>query len=275
MDLPFNAVAPLARDIVDGNMLQSPFVLVDVGVQGGHSPRWDVFGDLLIVHGFDPLPEVIEALRMDNAGNPKRAYYDIALSDANEGRRFFVNPEDACSSSLFSSRENDEELWVDSARLDGMVPRPVPQPDFIKIDVEGAERFVLDGAAETLKRVIGVEIETNFNASEVYPLGHFPTIHGQLNAVGLRLIDVAFDRDEDGRLSTFNALFCRDVTEEVHHPDNYANPALPLDVDQLLKLAVIFESYNLEPLAMEAAAWAGYSRPPPPHHKRHWLRRAL
>jgi hypothetical protein len=54
---------------VSTGILQTPFVLIDVGVQGGEHPRWHRLGDYLVVHGFDPIVQCIERLRRQNAGD--------------------------------------------------------------------------------------------------------------------------------------------------------------------------------------------------------------
>ncbi len=240
MELTFNREAKRQE-------LQSPFVLVDVGVQGGHHPRWDLLGEQLIVHGFDPLAEALAVLQEGGPRYLRRVYHEVALGSHTGTEPFFVNPDDLCSSSLFSARPSDVRRWVALRRLDDLIAEGVvPQPDFIKIDVEGAERFVLEGAHEALRNVLGVEVESNFNVSPTYPKGHMPTIHDKLCAVGLRLFDIVADRDDRGRPSTLNLLFCRDPVEEEEHPENYVAAPPKLTEDQLLKLAVIYDLYGFK-----------------------------
>lgn len=241
MDLTFN------REAKPPQGLQSPFVLVDVGVQGGHHGRWDIFGEQLIVHGFDPLIEAIDKL-LPFSIRRRREYHSVALGNRTENTvKFFVNLDDLCSSSLFSSRPDDVGRRVLMARLDDLIAEgTVPQPDFIKIDVEGAERFVLEGAHDALRNVLGVEVESNFNVSPTYPRGHLPTIHDKLCVAGLRLFDIAFDRDSQGRLGTLNVLFCRDPVEEEEHPEHYVTAPPKLTEGQLLKLAVIYDLYGFK-----------------------------
>jgi hypothetical protein len=62
MELAFNQNAELTKWVVREGLLGEAFVLVDVGVQDGESERWDALGDLLVVHGFNPIAEVVQSL---------------------------------------------------------------------------------------------------------------------------------------------------------------------------------------------------------------------
>jgi hypothetical protein len=74
--------------VVKAGLLREPFVLVDVGVQGGENPSWHRLGDYLIVHGFDAIEEAIDQLRKRTDGVPHR----IAAGNADEERVFHFNP---------------------------------------------------------------------------------------------------------------------------------------------------------------------------------------
>ena len=63
MNLFTNANAEFTDWVVKAGFLREPFVLVDVGVQGGESPSWHRLGDYLVVHGFDAIEEAIDQLR--------------------------------------------------------------------------------------------------------------------------------------------------------------------------------------------------------------------
>ena len=66
MDLHLNYAAPFTRWAVERGLMHQPFVVVDVGVQGGENPRWHVLGDHLVVYGFDAIEEVINDLQRQN-----------------------------------------------------------------------------------------------------------------------------------------------------------------------------------------------------------------
>jgi hypothetical protein len=74
--------------VVRKGLLESPFVFIDVGVQGGIHPRWLHLGPSLRVYGFDPLEETIGPLTRLNL--PNHTYQAIALGDADGERDFFV-----------------------------------------------------------------------------------------------------------------------------------------------------------------------------------------
>src|SRR5262249_56978790 len=87
-----NANAEFTDWVVKTGLLREPFVLVDVGVQGGESPSWHRLGDYLIVHGFDAIEEAIDQLRKRTGHVPNRYYHRIAAASADEEPVFHFNP---------------------------------------------------------------------------------------------------------------------------------------------------------------------------------------
>ena len=74
MELHSNTGAHFTRWVVRRGLLEKPFVLIDVGVQGGEARRWQALGDHLVLHGFDAIEEVIEGLKSQNLSHPRRHY---------------------------------------------------------------------------------------------------------------------------------------------------------------------------------------------------------
>lgn len=126
---------------------------IDVGAHGG-----DVLADLLRVapHGhhlaFEPLPHLAEQLQRRLPQVDVRA---VALSDAN-GTADFAHVVDRPGWSGLRARPTPdgaaariETIAVPTQRLDDALP-PGYAPALIKVDVEGAELQVLQGAEQTL-----------------------------------------------------------------------------------------------------------------------------
>jgi FkbM family methyltransferase len=282
MDLPFNTAARFTRWIVKTGMLREPFVVIDVGVQGGENPRWHLLGDHLVVHGFDAIEEVIQTLRRANAANESRHYHFMAIGDADEKRTFFVNSSDLCSSSFFQQGPDrfstlgnrvEQARSVPMRRLDTLLAEgTIPIADFLKVDVEGFEKYVLLGAQDFLGSILGVECESNFGVSPTYPDSHLGTLQHLLLKHHLLLFDLNFnriprvsfqealarkglppvvDQASVGKPATLNVLFCRDAIDDADRAENYTTPSRPLNIDRLIKLAVIYELHGLNDIAID------------------------
>src|SRR6266851_1349458 len=116
MDLHFNRDPAFTRWIVAAGALQEPFVVVDIGVQGGENPRWHLLGDHLVVHGFDAISEVVENLRRENATRLNRHYHCLAAGSEDGQREFYFNATDPCSSSFY--QQGRDRFQPDGARVE-------------------------------------------------------------------------------------------------------------------------------------------------------------
>jgi FkbM family methyltransferase len=101
---------------------------------------------------FEPIPALAARLRTEF---PTVDVREVALSDHSGTSEFVHVLDDAGYSGLreqeYPREMRTERIQVQVERLDDCLPEGY-QPDFIKIDVEGAERDVLAGALATISR---------------------------------------------------------------------------------------------------------------------------
>ena len=281
VELSFNLSAAFTQWVVEEGHLQEPFVLVDVGVQGGEQARWQQLGDHLVVHGFDAIEEVVHQLNERSSGRKNRHYHWIAAGAVDEERPFYFNPANPTASSMYQQGESRFDVvsgqrsrMVPVRRLDTLFAQGViPRADFLKVDVEGFEKDVFLGARQLLSAgVLGVETESNFGISPTYPKGHFATLHEMLLEHHLLVFDIGFNRiprssfqralvrsgrkavrrqDRIGKPATVDILFCRDPIDEADHAENYSTSCAPLSIDQMVKMASIYELHGLNDIAMD------------------------
>lgn len=105
---------------------------------------------------FEPLPDLFEGLSRRYANDRRIQLYNIALSNEKGQTAFnYVVSNPAYSGlrkrSYDRKDELDETIQVESGLLDEILPDDIPI-DFIKIDVEGAEYLVLQGAEKTISK---------------------------------------------------------------------------------------------------------------------------
>ena len=281
MDLAFNHNAKFTKWVVSRGLLTEPFVLIDVGVQGGEHIRWRALDDYLIVHGFDPIEEVIQELAEANKGRSNHHYHCMAVGNADGEQKFYFNTVNPTASSMvpkptgwFGVETVEQHRMVPIRRLDSLLAEGViPMGDHIKIDVEGIEKDVLLGAHDLLGGgVLGLDAETNFGISPAYPKSHFGALAEIALENHLVVFDLAFNRfprasfqqaligeglqpiieqDAVGTPATVNVLFARDLTGEVDHPNHYQTPCRPVSVNQLIKSIIIYELYALNDVALD------------------------
>lgn len=122
--------------------------------------------------GFEPIPDLYAALQEKYSGTNCNIS-QIALSNVAGEAQFNYVTSNPSYSGLLRRRydrphEEDTSIRVKTARMDEVLPGNYPAA-LIKIDVEGAEMLVLQGARETLSRCKPVVIfEHGIGASDVY-----------------------------------------------------------------------------------------------------------
>ncbi|MEZ0261724.1 MAG: FkbM family methyltransferase [Alphaproteobacteria bacterium] len=150
------------------------------------------------VHAFEPNPKSLEILR--SWGKSKLTIHDMALSNQTGTATLYVpkglrsSYSNQRSSLVLTRTEGHGSVTVDTKKLDDL---NITNIGFMKIDVEGFEQQVLQGAAETLKRerpnlVIEIEekhtkqrIEDQLNAVCGYGYDCFALLRGTLTPMAL------------------------------------------------------------------------------------------
>jgi FkbM family methyltransferase len=279
MDLVYNADPRFTKYIVESGAMNEPFVVVDVGVYGGENPRWHFLGDQLVLHGFDAIKEVSEELNEKEKLFPNKHYHWMAIADYDGEKEFYFTPSNATTSSFGRperGRHADgtpsfEARMVPVRSLDSLLASgTIPAPNFLKVDVEGYEKFVFLGAKECLSRdLLGIEFETSFNVGPDYPNSHLGTLQELLIPRGFLLFDLNFDRvprasfrnarqssgltpASYGRPATVNALFCRDLILDAGG-ELFGVPARMPSLDEIIKIMIIYELHGLNDIAFDTA----------------------
>ena len=213
--------------------------LVDVGSAGGLNARWKPFASVISAVLFDPR----EPAPTGSFGPGEIRVYPVALGDrAGEAELHltslanmssFLRPITAAFAP-YGAKAKDASVTstelVPIERLDTLARQDKFRPDVLKIDTQGSEMLVLEGASQTLRSVLLAEIEVSFfSRYEGQPL--FADIQAFMEKQGFALIDLlelkryrasnslgirnAFvpEGERSGRVAYGNAIFVRNHEE--------------------------------------------------------------
>ena len=152
-DLMKNEIYDRQADEVIERVLKDNSNAIDIGCHKGQ------YLDLFLKHApqgyhfaFEPIPHLAKILQTEF---PSVEVYNCALSNKPGEAAFYIVPDAPALSGLnartfIKSDSPRQEIVVSTERLDTIIPQEV-KIDLIKIDVEGAEGLVIEGAINTIK----------------------------------------------------------------------------------------------------------------------------
>lgn len=231
--------------------------LVDIGAAGGLQDRWRPFSSFIALITVEPDPRANESIeKLESTTLRSLHRVNSPLASTSREIDFYLCKHPRQSSVLRPNlnhfeKYNDGHKWeveriekMSAVTLDSVLASK-EQPDFLKLDTQGSELDILQGATETLGFCLGVEAEVEFREMyESQPL--FGDLSKFLLTNGFEFTDfVAFGKWERSRpdgLRTFlgelihaDALFLRS-------PESAVNLAKRLNDPQLLRryIALLF-----------------------------------
>ena len=146
--------------------------IIDIGANEGQfaGKILTVFPDALL-HCFEPLPAVFSQLKIYFNSNPNVVLYNYGLGSRDEEKMIFKNEYSPSSSFLemLDLHKSNFDFAVGVApenisirRLDDFFEKSIIRPLLLKIDVQGYEKYVLDGGKTVVQQADVVIIETSF-----------------------------------------------------------------------------------------------------------------
>jgi FkbM family methyltransferase len=176
--------------------------LLDVGASGGIIPRWRPYRESIAFTGVEPDQRSIPALLNSPEAKVFKSY-DIIPSGAwnrNGAVSISFTRKPMCSSHFapnipFLSRFPEVERFdivgsieVECRTIDDLLAGRDKSIDFIKLDLEGGELAVLEGAGSTIESCMGLHVEVSFQSiRNSQPL--FGDVSNFLQKFGIDFID--------------------------------------------------------------------------------------
>lgn len=237
---------------------------LDVGARGDISLPWSLFDrDSLKVIGFEPDPKECNRLQEKY---PHRIYYPHALWGREEERTFYQYQWESTSSMYppnesgnrnylerhWTGRKPKQEFKVRCVPLDAVL-QTKDMPDFVKLDTQGSEYEILQGALKILTNNHPLVLAETWCA-EIYhgaPLTH--EVMRLLNEMGYEIFDINIaaawshrsqtlsDVNAKSRMVGFDLLFIKKF-DQISFPDSLS----------LLKFAGLCELFGFRDYALMA-----------------------
>lgn len=223
------------------------------------------------VIGFEPDEEEASKLNENNISGIRQTF-PVALAESEGTRTIYITKHPGCTSlyppntKLVSNYlisdlfEIVDTASVNTISLDAFIDKfEVAKPDYLKLDIQGAEYEVLKGGTKALtNNVLGIFLETHLQ--EIYigsPL--FFDIHTLLTNLGFKLIYCQYNPNYGGEIIEFDVAYVKNSQSLKNEEDiikaamfclihgNYefaASIVRGADIDETQKLTIL-EILNL------------------------------
>jgi len=178
-----------------------PIVLADIGASGGIVPHWKSAEKYLQLIGFEP--DQAEYMNLKRKESSRLKYLNTGLHKEKMSVDYYLTKKQETSSIFKPNRklldrfpeaerfDITESIQIEADTLDNQIKiHEFADVDFIKVDTQGSELYILEGAADTINNhVFGIEVEVEF--LEMYqnqPL--FSDVDNFLRKKGFWLFDI-------------------------------------------------------------------------------------
>jgi FkbM family methyltransferase len=237
-----------------------PFTTYDAGAAGGLFSPVPVGHPRTLTVGFEPQPGSFAALEAQYRNVPRTKVFPHALSAEDGTATFYSNEVAPTLSSLMAERRAVDDgiqgIEVETVRIDSAADKlEIPSPDFLKLDTEGAELMILEGAATALSTVAGIYTEFSFAPNDPDEPS-FRDLDDLLARAGFVLFDLQLTRGgasgvggKKNRIHGGNALYLK---------DHYGEEGTAQDKrSALIRLIITTWAYRYADYALELAVHGG------------------
>jgi FkbM family methyltransferase len=285
-------------DLICDRLLSSPIVILDAGALDALvGSRWTKLpAGSVQCHGFEP--DLSECDRLNNAAKAADLdfhFYPVALAGHTGPAEFYRYAEPAANSfyppnhqligrwcytrslTLASQFALKEKSTLDAVSLDDWSnANGVPDIDFIKLNVQGAELDILRGAQALMKNTLGLLVEQTFNATYIgAPL--FGEVYDFISSSGFCMFDIVGMNRVARTRSPIHVTEDRVFVVDGHWPHHQfleghffylRDPITSNDVwtedrspslEKCLKLACLAETFGQIEYAFEILEWIAVS----------------
>jgi FkbM family methyltransferase len=186
--------------MIDTLLKNNPLIIVDVGASGGIHPRWEEFTSSYKGILFEP--DLRAYNKMKDEDNINLTVLNSALLDRkgevdfhlykkqNVSSVYPVNPKHINKYPKSNRFRFQKTIKIKTDTLSNQLnENNISEIDFIKVDTQGSEMAIIQGANDYLDNVIGLEVEAEFQLMyKGQPL--FDEVNESIKQKGFNLADV-------------------------------------------------------------------------------------